>query len=151
MHRFIFLITLLTLAACGGTTLYYAEGVTLAARDADQAQCSEAAGLAYPVALQTRREPPQYIPPQRICDSAGTCITEPGRFEPGDTFTTDVNAGLRSSAAQSCMARRGYSEIGLPFCEDGVAVTASTRMPALTQDTCLLRGYGAAPLVVNPR
>ncbi len=150
MRRLIFLTAFAALSGCGGATLYYAEGVTLAARDADLAQCSEAAGLAYPVALQTRREPPRFIPPRQVCDAAGTCVTYPGGFEAGEVFTTDVNAGLRRAATQSCMARQGYSEIGLPFCANGVVADASTRMPPLTQDSCLLRGYGAAPLVVNP-
>ena len=151
MRKLIVLTLLASLAGCGGATLYYAEGVTLATRDADLAQCTEAAGLAYPVTLQTRREPPTYVPARQVCDAAGSCVTYPGGFEPGDTVTTDVNANLRRAATQSCMARQGYSEIGLPFCTDGVVVDASTRMPPLTQDSCLLRGYGAAPLVVNPR
>lgn len=140
----------LTLAGCVSTTVYHAPGVEIASRDADIATCEREARAEYPVRPETRYTPRYYVPPRRICNSAGSCTVRPGYFEGGDRYTVDVNEARRQTAAQGCMGARGYTRIGLPNCEAGDAVRLSTEMPPLTGGTCLYRAAPGPALIVNP-
>jgi len=144
------LIALMALSACGGGTIWYAEGVTVATRATDLGRCEARALRQFPVRQELRLTPQRFIPASRTCQPDGTCTLIPARFEGGRPYTVDGNERARELAANACMAERGYAEIRLPGCEDGAAVRASTRMPPLTAQSCLLRNAGPGPLVANP-
>jgi hypothetical protein len=142
---------LLALAACAPGTVYYAEGVDLPTRDADYAQCEAQALRDFPVRSETRYTPRIFIPPEQICDAAGTCTITPGYFDGGEPYTVDVNASFRRTATRGCMGDRGYARVGLPLCAPDTAVRPSTVMPPLTDATCLYRPTRSGPaLIVNP-
>jgi hypothetical protein len=141
----------LLLAGCARGTVYYAQGVDLATREADFAQCEAQALRDYPVRNQVRFTPRIYVPAERVCNAEGSCVTRRGYFEGGDPYTVDVNAEFRRTATRGCMGTRGYARVGLPFCAPDTAVRFSTVMPPLTDGTCIYRpGGGGASLVVNP-
>jgi hypothetical protein len=145
------LIATLGLAACGATTVYYAEGVDLPTRAADLAQCEALALREYPVRTQTRFTPRIFVPAHRTCDAGGTCTITPGYFEGGEPYSVDVNADVRRTAARGCMGERGYARVGLPFCEPETRVQPSLVMAPLTESTCLYRPAGSGQaMVVNP-
>lgn len=144
------LFTTLTLSACAGGTVYYAEGVDIPTRDADFAACEVQALTDFPVRRETRYTPRIFVPSQQVCDSAGACVLRPGYFEGGQPYSVDANASVRQTATRGCMGSRGYARVALPACEAGTEVRLSTVMPQLAGNTCL---YGASPdtaLVVNP-
>jgi len=143
-------VAALALAGCGGATIYYADGVDIATRDADVAACDRQALAEFPVRTQVRFTPRVYVPPRRICNAEGECVVRPARFEGDERYTVDANESFRETAARGCMANRGYARIGLPACETGTAVRLSTVMPPLTGGTCLYSPGPGPALVVNP-
>lgn len=144
------LVATIALSGCVTGSVYYAEGVELAARDADAAACERQALAEYPVRTQVRYTPRIYVPPRQICDSTGACTVQPGYFEGGDPYTVDVNESFRRTAFTGCMGARGYTRVGLPNCPEGTAVRVSTVMPPLTGGTCLYRPAPGPALIVNP-
>lgn len=148
--KFAVLIAAITLSGCVTGSVYYAEGVEIATREADIAACDRQALAEYPIRNQTRFTPRVYVPPRQICDSAGTCVIEPGYFDGGDPYVVDVNESFRRTAFSGCMGARGYARIGLPNCEEGAAIRLSTVMPPLTGGTCLYRPAPGPALIVNP-
>lgn len=138
------------LGGCGTTGLYYAEGVSAAARDVDLAQCQAAALRAFPYLAETRYTERRFVPPTETCTEDGTCTRTRGYFEGGEPYTVDANEDLRRADANACMIQRGYSRVSLPICAAGTAVAASTAMAPLGPDTCILRSRGAPDRVVNP-
>lgn len=141
----------LALAACDASTVFFAEGVDLATREADLAQCEALALTEFPVRSQTRFTPRIFVPPETICSASGTCIVRPGYFDGGVPYSVDVNAEFRRTATRGCMGERGYARVGLPFCAPETRVQPSTVMPPLTEGTCLFRWTGdGPPLIVNP-
>ena len=133
-------LILFALAACDlSQTVYYAPGVTVAAREADLAQCQAGAFAQYPVRNETRYTPRRYVPPLQICDANGNCRLRPGFFEGGDPYTVDVNRTPRAAATRACMAAEGYTQIELPRCEPGTTVQRSTGMPPLSAGSCILQ------------
>ena len=145
------LLASLALAACMTTTsVYYAEGVSVAQRQADFATCEAEARAAYPYLPETRYTPRRLVPPESTCTPEGDCVITPAYWEGGEPFTVDVNEDVRQRAVAGCMGARGYTRIGLPRCEPGAAVTASPIMAPLTGQTCAYRQGGGSTLVVNP-
>jgi hypothetical protein len=138
------------LSACVSETVYHAAGVTLATRDADIAGCERHALSRFPVQTQIRYTPRVYVPPRQVCNSAGSCTIRPGYFDGGDPYTVDLNENFRRTAFAGCMGARGYTEVGLPRCEEGEAIVLSTTMPPLTGGTCLYRPAPGPALIVNP-
>jgi hypothetical protein len=146
----ILLSAAMALSGCVTGSVYYAEGVDLATRDADTASCERQALAEYPIRTQIRYTPRIYVPPRQFCDSAGACTVRPGYFEGGDPYTVDVNESFRRTAFAGCMGARGYTRVGLPTCPEGTAVRISTVMPPLTGGTCLYRPAPGPALIVNP-
>jgi hypothetical protein len=141
----------LALAACDTGTIYYAEGVDIATREADYAQCEIAALQEFPVRTEIRYTPSIFVPGRQVCDAQGACTVTPGRFEGGQPYTVDANADIRATATRGCMGERGYARVGLPFCEPETAIRPSVVMPPLGDGTCLYQPGGSGPaLVVNP-
>lgn len=139
---------LLALTACRFDA-YYAEGVTIASRDRDRAQCQAEAQRALPERMVTRFTPRQFHPGTTVCDAANICVINAPYWTGGDPYTVDLNEDQREGAVTSCMAARGYTLISLPSCPTGAPIAASTRMAPLTTDTCLLNRRNGG-LIVNP-
>jgi len=144
------LLGLLALSACvPSSSIYYAEGVAVTTREADEARCEGAAFSEHPVRSQTRYTPRRYVPPQEICDRTGNCVLSEGYFEGGEPYTVDVNAEARRASLRACMIERGYTRITLPRCEDGATVRPTGVMAPLQESSCVLRTpFG--PEVVTP-
>ncbi len=141
------------LAACQPLEIYYAEGAPIGRLQEDQLDCEVRALRDVPVATQIRRTPPVFIPPRQYCDAAGNCYTRGGYWEPGTTYTVDVNASLRERVEQSCMAKRGYRPVSIPPCPASVANAAppgfTTRLPTLTENSCVIRNRDGSWQIVN--
>lgn len=140
----------IALSACTGGTIYYAEGVDIATREADFAACEAQALSDFPIRNETRYTARIFVPPQQICDSAGACVLRPGYFDGGQPYTVDVNAAFRQTATRGCMGTRGYARVGLPVCAPDTAVRVSTVMPPLSEGTCLYSPGPGPALIVNP-
>lgn len=142
------LAALLTLPLVGCQyTEYYAEGVSIATRERDRAQCEAEARDAYPPLMETRFTPRVYHPGRVRCDGAGTCEVTPGFWEGGDRYRVDLNEDARDRAIAGCMGGRGYAQVRLPVCERGQTVAPSTVMAPLTAESCLLMTGGSAMFV----
>jgi hypothetical protein len=144
------LIIALALSGCAGGTVFYAEGIDIATREADLAACERQALTEFPIRLETRFTPRVFVPARQICNSAGSCVIRPGYFEGGERYTVDVNKPFRATALRGCMGARGYARVGLPACEPGTQVRLSTVMPPLTGGTCLYSTGPGPALIVNP-
>ena len=147
------LICLMLVAACAPVTMYYNTGTEVSRLESDLLSCQVSAARNVPVSNQVRRDPPQYYPARRICRHDGSCYTRGGFFEPGDVYTVDVNAGLRTRVTDQCMAERGYREVSIPRCPSNVsrdAIPAVTRvLPPLTADSCILRNKDKTWQILN--
>ncbi|MBF9033625.1 hypothetical protein HKCCE2091_05185 [Rhodobacterales bacterium HKCCE2091] len=137
------------LSGCFPVTTWHREGVSVAARERDVAQCDARAFAAYPVAARTRVSPPVFHPPVQVCDAAGTCVTRPGWWEPGETYTVDLNEAPREASARACMAARGYTEVRLPPCEGG-PIAAPRIMPPITGESCAVARGPEGTMIVTP-
>ena len=138
----------LALTGCNSTT-YYAEGISVAARDRDLAQCEAEARASYPPRLVTRLTPRVFHPGSSTCDATGVCVTEPPYWTGRTPYQEDLNEDIRDRAVVGCMGGRGYAQVSLPICERDAAVTPSVIMAPLGADTCLLRNGGTS-LIVAP-
>ena len=144
-------MVMLVSSGCAGGTVYYAEGVDIATREADYAQCESLALSEYPVRSQTRFTPRIYVPAHQVCRAGGTCTIVPGYFDGGEPYTVDANAEFRRNAVRGCMGERGYARVALPQCRTETTLRPSPVMPPLTEGTCLYRPTGSGPaLIVNP-
>lgn len=135
-------LALLCLSGCLPVSTYYAEGVSAAQLERDQTQCAVQALRDAPVANQTRQSAPRYVP-RRVCDPGGNCYDRGGYWLPGEVYTVDVNAKLRSRVEGLCMADRGYRPVELPACPRSVADAAppgaSPILPRLNPNSCAIR------------
>ena len=145
-------LTTLALAACTPVSTFYREGASVNRLIADDTDCAVVAIAKAPVSNQVRRAPPRYVSGGTSCDANGTCVTRPGYFVPGEVFTVDVNAPLRSRVKSQCMFGRGYQLIDLPPCSGSVASSASpfSRLPPLTEQSCAVRARDGTALAVTP-
>ena len=140
MRRTLLFFIAVTLSACvSDTSVYYAEGVAVSTREADEVRCEARAYEQYPIRNETRYTPRVFVLPEEVCDSAGNCVLTPGFFEGGDPYTVDINERPRRVAGEACMADQGYARITLPRCENGTIVFPSPTMPRLTETSCVRR------------
>ena len=141
------------LAACAPLSIYYRPGVPVDVLKQDTLQCEVKALRQAPVANQIRRSPPVFVPPRQICNGT-TCHTRPGHWIPGNIYTVDVNSPLRKRIERACMADRGYVPAEIPACSPGVAKTgrgpATSRLPALKEDSCFIRNDDGSFRIVTP-
>lgn len=140
----------LALSGCFAIDTYYAEGVSIATRDRDIAICERQAMQDYPILRDIRRTPRVFHPGRQVCDSNGNCVLEPGYWTGGETYTVDLNRNPRARAVVGCMGGRGYTLLSLPVCNLDGPVAASTVMPTLTSETCVVNRQGIGALVLNP-
>lgn len=140
------------LIGCFPVSTYYAEGVSVAKRDRDELACDVAALRDAPVANQTRQTAPIFVP-QRSCDRHGRCYGGGGYWVPGNVYTVDVNASLRSRVKAQCMADRGYRPVDIPICPVGIANAAppgkTTVLPRLGPQSCAIRNEDGSLLIVT--
>ena len=138
-----FSAVLVFLAACAPLETYYKPGVPVAQLNRDTTACEVKALRDVPVTMLTRRRPPIYIPGNRTCDAEGNCVGHYGYYVPGGYETYDPNVGLRLRVERQCMADKGYAPVSIPVCPDSVAkaapARATTRMPDLTERSCVIR------------
>ena len=144
----------LALAACAPLNTYYKPGASVAMVDRQTTQCQVDALAKVPVALQTLRTPPRFVPPRQICRSDGRCYTRTGYFEPGQTYTVDPGADLRKRVETQCMADAGFAPVSIPQCPAGIAKSApvgrTTALPALNVKSCVIRnGDGSFQIVTQ--
>jgi len=142
------------LAACAPLNTYYKPGATVAMVERQTTQCQVDALAQVPVALQTVRTPPRFIPPRRVCRSDGRCTSRAGYFEPGQTYTVDPSADLRKRVETQCMADAGFAPVSIPQCPAGIANAVpqgrTTALPALTENACVIRnGDGSFQIVTR--
>lgn len=153
MRMTMILLATLLVSGCQPLSLYYRPGVTVAKMEDDRLTCRVAALKDAPVANQIRRDPSIYIPPRQYCNAAGACTIRGGYWEPGRIYEVDVNAQLRGQLADRCMARLGYTPVSLPACPQSVAnaapPSATTRLPALTPNSCAIRNDDGSFQIVN--
>lgn len=141
-HTMLLPVVAAFLSGCAPLTIYHKAGIPVAQLDRTELKCDVAALRDAPVATQTRRTPPVFIPPRRICDAAGTCTTRNGYWEPGTTYTVDVNEDLRNRVKDRCMAAEGLLPVKIERCPPGIAKSAPvapTRvLPRLTPQSCVI-------------
>lgn len=145
-------IAILSLSGCLPVSTYYAEGVTAAKFTRDDTGCDVQALRDAPVANQTRQYPSRYVP-RRVCDASGNCFDRGGYWVPGEIYTVDVNAELRTRVKGQCMADRGYAPVQLPACPRGVVDAAppgpSPVLPRLNPNSCAIRTDGGLRVVTQ--
>lgn len=144
---------LTALAACAPLETYYKPGVSVARVNRDTTACEVRALRDVPPSTITRRRPPIYIPGRRHCDADGNCVSRPGHYVPGGFETFDPNDGLRLRVERQCMADKGYAPVSIPVCPDSVANAvpprATTRLPNLTEGSCVIRNKDGSFQIVN--
>lgn len=151
--RLTLIIAVMTVAGCAPLTIYHKAGVPVARMERDTQQCAVSALRDVPVSTQIRREPAQYIPGHRICNSAGKCRTTRGYYIPGEIYTVDVNERLRARQQDFCMADRGYAPVSIPPCPDSVARAAPAArtdvLPQLNPRSCAIRNRNGTYQIVT--
>ncbi len=151
MYRIVF--PFLLLAACAPLQTNYKAGVSVTQLNRDQTQCDVRAEREVPTRLQIRRLPPEFVPARRVCRKDGKCRVIEGYWIPGNTVTYDPNQNLRARVAQQCMADRGYAPVSIPACGDAVRAAAparaTTRLPRLTDRSCVIRNRDGSFQIVN--
>ncbi len=135
--------TLLVLAACGPMSIYYRPGVSVSKMQNDTTICQVAALKDVPVNTQIRQNPPFFYPGRTICGAADDCYRTPGYWADGGFYTVDVNRALRGRVQDMCMAEKGYQPVTIPTCPESiknkVPATATTQLPPLTENSCVIR------------
>lgn len=146
-------LALFALGGCSGYSGYYQAGQTVSRLSADQTACDVTGVQQVPPNTQLRRTAPTLIPPREICRSDGKCRVIPARYEPGDTYTVDVNEGLRNRVVAQCMAGRGYERVQVPGCSAQVARAAKAlaprTLPPLNDAVCAARAADGTPVFVT--
>lgn len=140
-------------AGCAPLTTYYQPGKSVGTLNRDTTTCQVSALRDVPASTQIRRIPPEFVPPRRICDSAGNCRVIPGYYIPGEVISYDPNDGLRKRVERQCMADKGYSPVSIPPCPDNVAravpVAATRVLPPLGPKACVIRNKDGTFQIVN--
>ncbi|MEM9395381.1 MAG: hypothetical protein AAGA38_16085 [Pseudomonadota bacterium] len=142
MPRKLLLISLV-LCACGPVTAFDQPGVPVSRLAADVQTCAARSNAEAPPDVQVittyerrfRRDrfggPPRW------------------RYE-RERDIVDVNEGPRAFALQQCMVSRGYRIAQLPRCSVTPSVTASTPLPTVTEQSCVVNITGVGPVIVTP-
>ena len=143
------------LAGCAPLSIYHKEGTSVSRMQSDLLSCEVAAAQDVPIATELRREPPYYVPGDRVCYSNGKCYLRGGYYIPGRVYTVDANRGLRSRVQTQCMADQGYSPVTLPQCSNAVARQVppgvTKTLPALAEKNCVIRNDDGTWQIVNLR
>ena len=153
--RFVGLLSLsiFFLSACTPLTIYHRDGVAVSRMQSDLLDCQVGALEDAPVSSQLRRGPPRYIPSYRYCPHAGSCYRRGGYYYPGEVYSVDVNASLRSQLENRCMASQGYKRVELPNCPAGTKApdgqVQSRTLPPLSENTCAIRGENGSWRIVD--
>jgi hypothetical protein len=141
------------LAACTPLSIYHRTGASVAQMQQDTLACEVQALRDAPVANQIYRDPPEFIPPRRICDASGACTIRPGYWLPGDVYTVDVNLDLRRRVEASCMAARGYAPVSIPQCPQSVAsavpAARTQTLPPLSSQSCVIKNSDGSFQIVT--
>lgn len=141
------------LSACASLDTYYKPGASLALVERETTACEVKALQDVPVTTLVRRKPPIFVPGNRTCDANGNCIQAPGHYIPGGFESYDPNEGLRFRVERQCMADKGFVPVSIPACPDSVASTApagaTTRLPTLTEGSCVIRNSDGSIQIVN--
>ncbi|WP_432688020.1 hypothetical protein [Pseudooceanicola sp. C21-150M6] len=149
----LFSVALFALAGCA-REIYYRQGVSAAAVQAEETACALSAIQQAPVKNETRIYPGEFVPPERICRDDGSCFVVPGFREPPEIVTIDVNASERRLLERSCMAAKGYTRVTLPVCDEAVQAQVPSSldlaMPALANSSCVVPRGKTAYQVVTP-
>lgn len=138
---------------CAPLDTYYKPGASVAAVTRQTTTCEVSALAQVPTSTQIRQNPPRFIPARQICNSSGKCRTIPGYYQPGTTYTVDVNAPLRGRVTQQCMADKGFVPVTIPACPSSVANAAPARatqtLPTLRENSCVIRNSDGSFQIVN--
>lgn len=141
------------LGACAPLNTYYKPGASVALVQSKTIDCQVIALGKVPVATQIVREPGQFVPERRICNASGQCRITGGYFVPGAVYTIDPNENLRARVVRQCMADAGFAPVSIPACPDAVAraapSAATTRLPELTETSCVIRNPNGSFQIVN--
>ncbi|MDJ0860599.1 MAG: hypothetical protein QNJ03_16035 [Dinoroseobacter sp.] len=142
MSRKLLLIPLV-LAACGPVTAFDQAGVPVSRLSSDLQTCAATANAEAPPDVQVfytyerrwRRDywggPPRW------------------RYE-RERDIVDVNERQRAVFLQQCMIARGYRVTQLPRCTSTPAVSFETRLPPVTEQSCVVKVSGVGPVIVTP-
>lgn len=153
-NRMILLLgTTLMLTGCLSVPIYYREGAQVARVERDDLNCRIEAQSRVPPKMRSDYIPPVYD--ERLaCNAAGACTMVRFMVSPGHWERYDANEGLRTEAAQQCMADKGYARIRLPICTGDVAReadrTPTSVQPAITPGACILKLGSGRYQIVTP-
>lgn len=103
----------------------YKTGATPSSTDRDTLNCRVESHQRVSQQLVTNTTPSFTTDTQTYCNKIGTqvlCNTTGGDTIGGDTYTTDVNAGLRRSVERQCMMDKNYRYVNIPPCPEGVVM-----------------------------
>ena len=153
-HRsFSLILSAAALLACAPLETYYKPGATVATMKRDTTTCEVNALRDVPVSFQIRRKPPIFVPGNRSCDAAGNCTSHHGYYINGGVESYDPNVALRNRVEVQCMADMGYAPVSIPPCPDSIAKAtppaATTRLPALSENSCVIRNKSGSFQIVN--
>lgn len=153
MRIWIPLALAVALSACAPLNTYYREGAPVKALVADETACQVDALAKAPVANEIRREPPYYVRERRVCKHNGNCSYTGGYWIPGEVYTVDVNAPLRTKVERQCMAAKGYSPVEIPVCPPRIERAApkgsTTILPRLSEGSCVIRNEDGSFQIVT--
>ncbi|MGC1505743.1 MAG: hypothetical protein WA782_16565 [Sulfitobacter sp.] len=152
-RSFSLVLSAAALLACAPLETYYKPGTTVTTLNRDTTACEVEALREVPVSFQIRRRPPIFVPGTRSCDAAGNCTGYHGYYISGGVESYDPNVALRQRVELQCMADKGYVPVSIPPCPDSVAratpAAATTRLPALTENSCVIRNKSGSFQIVN--
>jgi len=144
---------LILAAACGPVDIYHLEGVSTAQLTRDEAICRTDALKAVPVDTRTRIVPGTIVP-RTHCNATGHCYTHWVQLAPTRYETYDANEGPRRTYVHNCMLGKGYERSSLPRCAPEVvkqtALTQTTELPAITEESCIIRFESGGWQIVTP-
>ncbi|UWQ30273.1 hypothetical protein [Leisingera sp. M523] len=79
--------------------------------------CQVEAVQKVPASNQVRSTPTYTTPTYLNCNpQTNSCISNGGQVIGGQTYTVDVNSGLRWQVLRQCMAKKGWQLVSLPPC-----------------------------------
>ena len=141
------------LGACAPLSVYYKPGVEVTRLQTDTTTGQVSAARDVPPNTQIRQAPPVFYPGRSYCDGAGNCWHGNPYWVEGSVYTVDVNAGLRKRVTDQCMDAKGYAPVRIPLCPIGVTPPPgrTTRMPALTPNSCAVRNRDGSFQIVEVR
>ncbi|GLQ26551.1 hypothetical protein [Sulfitobacter pacificus] len=141
------------LLACAPLETYYKPGASVATLNRDTTACEVSALRNVPVSYQVRRKPPIFVPGNRSCDAEGNCTGHHGYYISGGVESYDPNLALRNRVEVQCMADKGYAPVSIPPCPDSIArstpAAATTKLPQLTDKSCVIRNKSGSFQIVN--